>query len=254
VLDTLMCLCYKFIREVVDVDPAAGADRLFDVMYRAFEHSILRAYQTRHVQYLLFFLCSLSPHLPQHFVVQLLDTATRQHAPVLHRQTAMAYVGSYIARGRYVSSMVIRSVLTALADSARDYARDHARPTHDPQCLMFYARCQALFYVICFRLDELMGMDDGSVFVGSLQLDSIVGCTLCPLQVCEQGVVRQFERITLAHEVLYCANYRRRRRSVLSARVEGFHRVVHDGDVPAHQHENYFPFDPCVQPAAIVAL
>ena len=147
---------------------------------------------------------------------------------------------------RYVPTAVIRGVLTSLADSARDYARDHVRPTHDPQCLMFYARCQALFYVVCFRLDELMAMDDGSVFVGSLQLDSIVGCTLCPLQVCEQGVVRQFERVTLAHEVLYCANYRRRRRSVLSARVEGFHRVVHDGDVPAHQHENYFPFDPYV--------
>lgn len=53
-----MGLCYKFIRNVVDADPVSGADRLFDVLYRAFEHSILRTYQTRHVQCVL---CPLPP-------------------------------------------------------------------------------------------------------------------------------------------------------------------------------------------------
>lgn len=87
-------------------------------------------------------------------------------------------------------------------------------------------------------------MDGGATFIGTLQLDTIVGSSLCPLQVCQKDVVRQFTKVTKGHEVVYCAQYMRRRRSVLSAQIEGFHRGLHDGIVPAHQLENFFPFDP----------
>lgn len=52
---------------------------------------------------MLFYVCSLTPLLPQHFVVQLLERAGNTATPQLQRQTAMAYVGSFVARGQYVA-------------------------------------------------------------------------------------------------------------------------------------------------------
>lgn len=100
-LDVLMLDSFDFIRKVAEADLEHGAEALFDVFYKAFEHRILQTYQTKHVQYVLFYVCSLAPSLPQHFVVQLLDRAADESTPQLQRQTAMAYVGSFLARARY---------------------------------------------------------------------------------------------------------------------------------------------------------
>eukprot|EP00038_Savillea_parva_P030846 m.80823 g.80823 ORF g.80823 m.80823 type:complete len:1353 (+) comp9372_c0_seq3:96-4154(+) len=247
-LDVLMGDCYEFIGRVASSDPERAPDVLFDVLFQVFEHRILQTYQTKHVQYLLFYVCSFSAELPQHFVSLLLERSINPRLSQLQRQTAVAYIGSFVARADYISMNVVEGTLTTLADAALEYCRSHHRPTQTADCIVFYAQCQALFYIICFRLRDLVATDSGAALIASLHLDSIVGSSLCPLQVCQKGVVNEFMKITKAHQVLYCAQYVRRRHSVLAVQIEGFHRGLHDGVLPAHQLQDFFPFDPYLLP------
>eukprot|EP00041_Stephanoeca_diplocostata_P014952 m.282766 g.282766 ORF g.282766 m.282766 type:complete len:228 (+) comp19866_c0_seq1:1981-2664(+) len=152
----------------------------------------------------------------------------------------------WLMRGRVEQAdTLVKPTLTVMSRNIQDYAHDHHRPNrNDPECLLFYALCQALFYTLCFRLPELLEMDRGAMFISSLRLDTIVGCSLCPLQVCQKDVAMQFSRITRQHDVVYCNQYLRRSRSVLSRRIDTFQMQYTDGDAPAHQVEDFFPFDP----------
>eukprot|EP00041_Stephanoeca_diplocostata_P014953 m.282780 g.282780 ORF g.282780 m.282780 type:complete len:780 (+) comp19866_c0_seq3:142-2481(+) len=220
--------------------------QLFDVFWHSFSSVVLTTYQTRHVQFIMFYLCSLHPSFREQFVEGLLQKALDRRCALLTRQTSVSYIGSLLARGVFVEAdTLVKPTLTVMSRNIQDYAHDHHRPNrNDPECLLFYALCQALFYTLCFRLPELLEMDRGAMFISSLRLDTIVGCSLCPLQVCQKDVAMQFSRITRQHDVVYCNQYLRRSRSVLSRRIDTFQMQYTDGDAPAHQVEDFFPFDP----------
>ena len=251
-LDVMMTLTLEFLHGVA-AQNAHVAQALFETLWQSFETTILPTYQTKHVQYLLFYLCSLQEALPSAFIERLLTKALSIGAPLLVRQTAVAYVGSYVSRANYVDMACTRAALTALCSWLNEYIRDQAT-TADPQALRsnsqlhiaFYANCQAAFYIICFRLEDLLDMEGGATFVASLGLNMIVKSRLCPLLVCQKIVVKEFVRLTKEHQIVYCAQYMRRQ-SVISipVQLERGYRAAPSALEPApNQLEDFFPFDP----------
>jgi hypothetical protein len=101
---------------------------------------------------------------------------------------------------------------------------------------------QAVFYVFCFRLGDIVQSPDGYEFLRSLKLDTIIKCRHQPLQVCAKHVAKEFARVTKKHQILYCTQYTRRR-SVIAFPKIGY---VSAADLTTtHQPlADFFPFDP----------
>ena len=130
-LDVMMSLTLEFLHHVAAQDVRV-AQALFQTLWQSFETTILPTYQTKHVQYLLFYICSLEEALPSAFIERLLTKALSVGAPLLVRQTAVAYVGSYVSRANYVDMACTRGALTALCGWLNEYIRDQATVA-DPQ-------------------------------------------------------------------------------------------------------------------------
>ena len=124
--------------------------------------------------------------------------------------------------------------------------RLQALRTNSQQHIAFYANCQAVLYILCFRLEDLLDMEGGATFVSSLGLNMIVKSSLCPLLVCQKIVVKEFARLTKEHQIVYCAQYMRRQSVIsLPVQLERGYRAAPSAMEPApNQLEDFFPFDP----------
>ena len=55
--------------------------------------------------------------------------------------------------------------------------------------------CQAICYIMCFRLPDILQTKGGIAYLATLKLESIVACRLKPLLVIQRFVVKEFSRI-----------------------------------------------------------
>jgi hypothetical protein len=97
---------------------------------------------------------------------------------------------------------------------------------------------QGLFYVLCFRLPQLMGAENGKydTFLRlELRLRDIILCPLNPLKVVDQGVGHKF--MTLA------VKYRLIETHVLRDLLEYNKTLIVNGIVEFEEEHSYFPFD-----------
>lgn len=105
--------------------------------------------------------------------------------------------------------------------------------------LVFFSVCQAIFYVIAFRSRDLTHDKKALLFLQSLQLSAIVGCTFNPLRVCLPAVATAFAGVTRAYQLAYChaileRNARRKLATVYANEIS----------TPEECLETFFPFDP----------
>jgi RNA polymerase I-specific transcription initiation factor RRN3 len=88
---------------------------------------------------------------------------TQPGETAISRQSAACYVASLLARGRFVSPRLLRSVLAQIADWCHSYvgAQQDATSCDVRQHPVFYTVCQALFYVVAFRHADLVNTNKG---------------------------------------------------------------------------------------------
>jgi len=63
---------------------------------------------------------------------------------------------------------------------------------------------QSLFYVLCFRLPQLMGAENGKfdTLKFDMRLDDIVRCALNPLKVIDQKIANKFMTLAVKHKFI----------------------------------------------------
>lgn len=123
--------------------------------------------------------------------------------------------------------------------------------------VVFYAVCQAIFYVIAFRSRELTSCNKskdidefavncsltyffvGLLFLQSLQLSSLVTSHLNPLRVCLPAVATNFAGVTRAYQIVYCY-------TILERNARRRLATVYDNStsMPEECLDTFFPFDP----------
>ncbi|GAA5884869.1 hypothetical protein JCM6882_007131 [Rhodosporidiobolus microsporus] len=210
---------------------------LFRTLLDIFDRTLLRTFKTRNVQFVLFYLCSLSISSSDHFVGVLLGRALfDQDAPPVTRVAAAGYAASFVARAKYVDAgmtrKVVRHLCQYLEGQMDDFARSAAAATSfkggaaaaggggagGQELPVFYAVAQAVFYIFCFRWRDLLEedeMDDEAALFGlegggrrwMMGLETVkkaVGSSFNPLKVCAQPVVTQFASIAHKTGFLYC--------------------------------------------------
>lgn len=191
--------------------------------------------------------------------------ATGFPATVPQRCTAALYIGSLLARAKFASIELVRATLEVMCGWLHRYldrvvcADSESTPSIGssfdvfgtdavPQFAahrVFYAVCQAVFYVIAFRHGDMTPISQYLPFLRSLNLERLVTSHLNPLNNCMPSVVRHFSRVTRHYQLVYCntiiARNRREQLPVVFQTNLGLRRARDEG-----VQLTFFPFDPYV--------
>ncbi|GAQ88796.1 RNA polymerase I specific transcription initiation factor RRN3 family protein [Klebsormidium nitens] len=252
-MDALMCLTFEHLQR----QAAHGRlDETFETLLHSFQTTILHTYRSKFTQFLLFYLCSLDPpRLSAAFADLLVATVAAPSNSYKTRMAGAAYLASFLARADYVPLSVVSSSLRRLSDWAVSYVRMLASSRvgdllmANPDSLppgagvhgVFYSACQAIFYILCYRMEALSKDPVLSKALQQMPLREIVHHALNPMKVCLPAVVKEFCAQAAAFDLLDCSDVLQR-----NERSEG-----RPGAVRHNKLDMFFPFDPYLLPASL---
>ncbi|KAL6231840.1 hypothetical protein BDW75DRAFT_31735 [Aspergillus navahoensis] len=249
-------------------------ENALDLLLSHFSTIILPTYRSRHSQFLLFHFSQSSPILVDRFAATCVQLIFNKAQPAILRQSAAAYLASFVARGAHISSEVVRDVFDLLSTHLNNLRLDYEPSCRGPDLRRFgpfYSTAQALLYIFCFRwrdlttaaiegdtpeqIDELEPED--ITFPPSIRdvLHKAILSKLNPLKVCSPAIVSQFARMSQHLNFIYVftileTNKRLRMSTyrnitaLSDPRYSHVERETRAGDDLGYQLDAYFPFDP----------
>ncbi|CAM9260739.1 unnamed protein product [Scytosiphon promiscuus] len=247
--------------------------RLLKSLLLVFEESILPTHRSKFVQFVLFFASGRAHGLGYALTSKLVEVLRDDSRPKMVRQSSVAYLASFLARGSFIDASLVSTAVQSLLDWAGQYLDQHGdgftaplqttfgtpgskafqtpvasrvrarpqswhgtKPTESAGAhgdglsnggtmpapmsamsaaragvgggsagssssksramadhMLFYSVCQATFYVMCFRGDELAAMDGFRNQAAIWQ--RLLTCPLYPLRRCLDTVRREFARL-----------------------------------------------------------
>ncbi|XP_013872545.1 RNA polymerase I-specific transcription initiation factor RRN3 [Austrofundulus limnaeus] len=252
-LDTLMAVLMAYIKDVCHVDGVFNAERtkeLYKDFLSVFDKLILPTHASSHVQYTVFYLCSFKLALAEAFLDHLWKILQNPSQPAVLRQAAAGYVGSFLARAKFVPVSTARACLDLLLSWIHRYIDSQDSSGRQVCCDIslhgpFYTACQAVFYTVIFRHRAILeaNMKKGLEYLQSLNLERVVLSQLNPLKVCLPSVTSMFAAITRKYQVVFCY-------SVIEKNNKQVLPVVRSsagGDgvsTNTNPLDSFFPFDP----------
>jgi RNA polymerase I-specific transcription initiation factor RRN3 len=279
ILDTLFSIYNLYFSDPNSV----LAQNMFDTLLSHFRNIILPTYRSRHTQFLLFHFAQTSEHLVDAFAGECVELAFKSGRPAVLKQSAAAYLASFVARGAHVPPHVVRDVFDYIGtclDTIRDENEQTCRGPDLQRYGTFYATTQALLYIFCFRWrDLLVPSDDDEVFdeddptsLHNLEwhagvkelLWRTIYSKLNPLKICAPSIVEEFARIAvrldfmIVYPLLETNKRIRLSQFALGASGNGVLRESAfmngkktDGEEESwHMLDAYFPFDPYQLPVS----
>uniref|UniRef100_A0A2K5S1B8 RRN3 homolog, RNA polymerase I transcription factor n=1 Tax=Cebus imitator TaxID=2715852 RepID=A0A2K5S1B8_CEBIM len=204
-LDILMSLLLSYMKDVCYVDGKIDNSKTKD-LYRSliniFDKLLLPTHASCHVQFLMFYLCSFKLGFAEAFLEHLWKKLQDPSNPAIIRQAAGNYIGSFLARAKFIPLITVKSCLDLLVNWLHIYLHNQDSGTkafcdvalHGP----FYSACQAVFYTFVFRHKQLLSgnLKEGLQYLQSLNFERIVMSQLNPLKICLPSVVNFFAAIT----------------------------------------------------------
>ncbi|GAB4855775.1 hypothetical protein Ancab_024420 [Ancistrocladus abbreviatus] len=118
---------------------------VFESLLRSFQITVLNAYKSKFAQFVMFYACSLDTEsCGVRFAEFLADIFASSNFPLLTRMSAVAYLASYLARGRFLStsfvtSMLQRSIDGPAAGVGNKFLLDYVHSSfYEPQVITLY--------------------------------------------------------------------------------------------------------------------
>ncbi|KAJ5178806.1 hypothetical protein N7492_002016 [Penicillium capsulatum] len=249
-------------------------ENTLELLLSHFQTIILPTYRSRHSQFLLFHFSQSSPELVDRFASACIQLIFSKLQPGLTRQSAAAYLASFVARGAHISGDVVRDVFDLLLTHLNDLRIDYEPSCRGPDLRRygpFYSTAQALLYIFCFRwrdlttaaiegdsIEQVEDLEPSQVmFPPNIKeiLHKSIYSRLNPLKICSPGIVAEFARISHHFQLLYVyplleTNKRlrvtafRSISTLTNANFSQVEREIRAGDHLGYQLDAYFPFDP----------
>ncbi|KAJ5171302.1 Armadillo-like helical [Penicillium coprophilum] len=249
-------------------------ENALDLLLSHFQTIILPTYRSRHSQFLLFHFSQVSPVLIDRFASTFVQLIFNKLQPGILRQSAAAYLASFVARGAHISGEVVRDVFDLLLTHLNSLRMDYEDSCRGPDLRRygpFYSTAQALLYIFCFRwrdlttaaidgdnADQVDELEPGQIaFPPNIKefLHKCIYSRLNPLKVCSPAIVAEFARIAHHFQFLYVyplleTNKRirvtafRSLSTLSDPRFSHVGREIRAGDNSGYQLDAYFPFDP----------
>ncbi|KAF0032150.1 hypothetical protein F2P81_014440 [Scophthalmus maximus] len=170
--------------------------------------------------------------------------------PAVLRQAAAGFMGSFLARAKFVPLPTVRACLDLLLSWIHRYIDSQDSSGRQACCDIslhgsFYSACQAVFYTLIFRHRGMLegNMKKGLEYLQSLNLERVVMCQLNPLKVCLPLVTNMFAAITRKYQVVFCYSIieRNNRHMLPVVRSSAGGDSVTTNTNPL---DSFFPFDP----------
>jgi len=165
--------------------------KLFEMIFRKFNKTILMTHRSKYVQFLIFYTCGLEDkkanesnlvsqldvdnRIYRQFAAQLINNLLSSDFSPVERQSSVCYLASFIARSSFISPCTICESIAALLRWAETYIDTFYDVSMDVNTkhsggkagiqrelwkrkvethAVFYNVCQAAFYIMCFRGKE----------------------------------------------------------------------------------------------------
>ncbi|XP_064478637.1 RNA polymerase I-specific transcription initiation factor RRN3-like [Ornithodoros turicata] len=248
-LDRVMLQVYMFIDDQCGVTGKGQVTdwektkALFKDFLAIFDRIILPTYKCCHLQFVMFYLSSLKPALLEGFLDYLWKKVQNPNTAPVIRQAAAFYIGSLLARGKFVPLSTVQDCLALLCKWAHFYVTSHGEGAVQADVRRhgtFYAVCQTVLYIFAFHHKDLTATNKGLQFLRSLNLEALVMSPLNPLRVCLPAVVQRFANVARHYQLVYCYTLleRNRRNAFPEATAENAPTTL----------ECFFPFDPYLLP------
>jgi len=186
-LDAILKVIFDYLRNIVEQEDALGLtedaqrDEHFNALIYIFQSKILKTFKSRYTQFLLFWFASVKRDYADIFlgviVTKALGVANptsegasqpdMAHTGVDHgiiRCVSASYVGSFVSRAAFIDAETTRHVVSIVCEyidmhlSAVEQVSPSDQVDSDlssGQHALFYALCQALFLIFCFRWRDL---------------------------------------------------------------------------------------------------
>ncbi|KAJ8498735.1 hypothetical protein OPV22_009287 [Ensete ventricosum] len=238
-LDGLMVIVCEHLKLRAD---SGHLLNVFETLSEIFRIAVLKLHKSKFAQFLMFYACSLDPDIcGLKFAVLLTDIFVSEHEDPDSRMKAVSYLASYLARAKFISSSLVTSILKRLVDWCFEYCQyqDSQEKKINPQAhRVFYSGCQAVMYILCFRMRTILDVSHLRQLLCHMPLISIL-ChpNLDPLKVCLPSIVQEFLRQAKAGRLFKISTpylyYDNSLESEFSKAFGGIERL-----------DMFFPFDP----------
>jgi len=277
-MDAILDTLFRIYTPYFDDPESTTAKNMFETLLSHFRNIILPTYRSRHTQFLLFHFAQKSNHLIDTFAGECVDLAFKSGRPAVLKQSAAAYLASFVSRGAHVQGNVVRDVfdfIGASIDSIRIENENGCRGPDLNRYGTFYATTQALLYIFCFRWRDLIisdedePLDDDDDFHGrdlvwndgvkELLIRTIYS-KLNPLKICAPSIVEEFAKIAHHLRFMYVYPLLENNKKVRLAQFSMGVAALRDSGGPSgtiggddeswHQMDAYFPFDPYQLPVS----
>ncbi|MCL7031067.1 hypothetical protein MKW94_030111 [Papaver nudicaule] len=214
--------------------------KVFETLLQSFHVTVLNTQRSKFAQFFMFYACSLDPEeCGVSFSIMLTDVFCCNTGIPLTRMSSIAYLASYLSRAKFLEGQIIASTLQRLVNWCVDYCRlvDAEERTLNPQAhRVFYSGCQAIMYVLCFRMGEMLSDSDLKSQIFGFPLQLILKHPLNPLKVCLPLIVEEFLKQAKAASLFTTSenfHFTNLLESDLSKAFGGVERL-----------DMFFPFDP----------
>ncbi|XP_066993882.2 RNA polymerase I-specific transcription initiation factor RRN3 isoform X2 [Anabrus simplex] len=228
--------------------------QFYNNLLLVFDKVMLPTDTTQHVQFLLFYLCSFDGTLLESFLNYLWDKALMEEEDLVIKQKSVAYLAGMVVRAKFVSVSIAQSILARLASWVHSYIDKQdtgfvlVELRRHP---MFYAICQAVFYLVAFRHSDLLHPKQNLEFVLKLNIAKMVSSQLNPLRVCLPEIIENFVLVAKMYQLAYCDPIiERNNRNELPVIHHSEHGTVINPCVEKDILLTYFPFDTFILPSS----
>ncbi|KAL6552211.1 hypothetical protein OROGR_008365 [Orobanche gracilis] len=236
-LDNLMVLTFEHLKSCLENGRLV---QVFEILLQSFQTTVLTAYKAKFTQFVMFYACSLDPeNCGEMFANALLNIfISSLFREWSLRMSAVAYLASYLARARFVPVSFVAAMLESLVNWCFLYCKNHDGDINPESHKVFYAGCQAIMYVLCFRMRQMVAVPRLKSQLVFMHIKAILEHPLKPLQVCLPSIVEEFQRLVKANHV-----YSPPQSYVDFGLLELEHSRAFGG---MERLDMFFPFDPCL--------
>lgn len=265
-MDAILDLLFTIYTPYFADPHSLEAAQMFGTLLSHFANIVLPTYKSRHTQFLLFHFAQKAEHLIDSFTGTCIQMACDSNRPAVLRQSASAYLASFVARGAHVESHVVRTVFDVIGSELeiiRTAVEGNCRGPDLKRYGTYYAMTQALIYIFCFRWRDLCDStdiledDDPLAFVGQALewmpgmknvLYANIYSRLNPLKICSPPIVAEFAKIARHLGVMEVAPLIEGNKRIRLTHLSVGEKLRDTGnggtDEGWHQLDAYFPFDP----------
>ncbi|XP_057997296.1 uncharacterized protein LOC110645367 isoform X2 [Hevea brasiliensis] len=211
---------------------------VFETLLDSFMLTILDTYKSKFAQFVMFYACALDPeNCGVKFATMLVDRFVFGDNP-LTRMSAVAYLASYLARAKFLSTAFVASMLKRLVDWCLEYCKTQDGDVNPKAHRVFYSGCQAIMYVLCFCMRSIVDVPWLKSQLLLMPIERILKHKLGPLKVCLPSIVEEFLKQAKAARLFTPSEtfmFEDLLESDFSRDFGGLERL-----------DMFFPFDPCL--------